>query len=206
MLRLLIILASAIALSCKRTPPDTVVPAPESSGQTENQPAPKTNTAVIAGQSIGNISLGMDARDLDAILGPPDLSDSAMGKSWLTWYSDRSGKISGKSELNIFTAYENAQMQRKVVRLIRVTSADFGIAGIASGASFSDIKHRFPDIANAGSYALHDAKEAVELYDDEPNGIAFEFRNGLCIALLVHPRDNDMMLDYRLFRPEMALR
>src|SRR5690606_20623318 len=64
---------------------------------------------IVPGQSIGNISIGMNAGEIEKILGKPDLSDAAMGKAWLTWFSKVSDTITG-NELNIYTEYKDSEM------------------------------------------------------------------------------------------------
>jgi hypothetical protein len=191
--------------ACKKEP-DPIIPVTEKDTTATPIEKPRPNVSVIAGQSIGNIALEMDSQNLEPILGKPDLSDSAMGKSWMTWYSDNSQAVSGKSELNIYTAYKDNEMKQKVVRLIRATSPEFQVDSIGSGKSLQDAKRKFPQLKNVGDYAFGKTKEFVSIYDDQPNGVAFEFVKDSCIGVIVHPKNKDVTLDYRMFRPDMTLK
>ncbi|RZJ72914.1 hypothetical protein [Flavobacterium sp.] len=193
------------ALACKKSEPEAIIPVTETATKTEIE-KPKPNVSVIAGESIGNISLEMDSQKLEQILGQPDLSDSAMGKSWLTWYSDNSEAISGKTELNIYVTYKDDEMKEKVVRLIRATSPEFQVDSIGAGRKLPDVKSKFPQLKNVGDYAFGKTKDFVSIYDDEAKGVAFEFVKDSCIAVIVHPKDKDVTLDYRMFRPDMTLK
>ncbi|MBD3581157.1 hypothetical protein [Flavobacterium selenitireducens] len=196
----------ALSVSCKRSEPESIVHAIPT--DTTNVPIerPAPNTSVIAGKSIGNIELEMDAQRLESLLGAPDLSDSAMGKSWMTWYSDNSEAVSGKYELNVFTAYKDDAMDERVVRLVRVTSPEFTVDSIGTGKKMSDVTSKFPAIANVGDYTFGKTKGFVSLYDDQDGGVAFEFLNDSCIGIIIHPRGQDVTLDYRTFRPDMTLK
>lgn len=193
-------------LACKKQDPEPIIPVTEVDTVKVEEPKPLPNTSVVAGASIGNITLGMDAQNLEPILGKPDLSDSAMGKSWMTWYSDTSEAVSGKSELNVYTSYQDDGMTQKVVRLIRATSPEFRVDSLGSGKKLEQVKAKFPQLVNVGDYAFGKTKDFVSIYDDEENGVAFEFVRDSCISVIVHPKGKDVTLDYRMFRPDMTLR
>ena len=97
------------------------------------------NLKIIPGKSIGNVLLEQNSEELD-FLGEADLSDAAMGKAWLTWYSTNSKLINGKTELNVYTTYKDNEMKEKVVRQIRITSPDFKTdSGVQTGMPFSEM-------------------------------------------------------------------
>lgn len=201
----ILLLMQSLFTACKKTEPDVLIPETHTDTIQAETVKPKPNTSVIAGESIGNIVLEMPVDQL-AFLGEPDLSDAAMGKSWMTWYSDSSEAVSGKYELNIFTNYKDDTMKQKVVRLIRATSPEFLVDSIGPGAKMPEVRERFPDIRNVGDYAHGKTKDFISIYDDEPRGIAFEFLNDSCVGIIIHPKENDVTLDYRTFRPDMTLR
>lgn len=168
--------------------------------------APEVNLTVVPGRSIGNVKLGQDSQTL-GFLGPADLSDSAMGKSWQTWYS-ASGQVSGKSELNLFTTYKDKKMDGKVVRQIRITSPDFKTeSGIHTQTTFDDLQKLMPDLDYIGHFRNPGTTNNVELYDAPDLGIAFEIENDgsskRCIALIIHTAKQSVMEEYTTFRPEL---
>lgn len=102
-----LLLTLLLCFSCKGeveiTEPDVVA--------TDAIPKEKpVNLAIIPGKSIGNVALEQNVAELD-FLGEADLSDAAMGKAWLTWYSTNSKLVNGKSELNIYTTYKDNEMK-----------------------------------------------------------------------------------------------
>ena len=155
--------------------------------------AKPVNLTIIPGKSIGNVSLDQNSEEL-AFLGQADLSDAAMGKAWLTWYSTNSKLVNGKTELNIYTTYKDHEMKEKVVRQIRITSPDFKTeSGISVGMPFSEIQKLVPNLDYTGHFQNPGTNDNVELYDDAAVGIAFEILNDgsekTCVAIIVHPSE-----------------
>ncbi|NUY79716.1 hypothetical protein HUK80_02320 [Flavobacterium sp. MAH-1] len=192
------------AVSCKKAEPEITPEITSIDSTSVIVESPKPQTDIVPGEKIGNIEIGMDSEKLQ-FLGTPDLSDAAMGKAWLTWYSANSEAVSGKYELNVFTNYKDDEMKQKVVRLIRVTSPDFHIDSVSTGKTLATIENRFPKIRYTGGYPYDKTKESVELYDDQDGGIAFEFLNDSCIGIIVHPKEEDVSKYYRTFRPDLVL-
>jgi len=194
--------------SCKdNTPPvyNTEPPIPVSPVP---KPQPEVNLEIIPGKSIGNILLEQNVSEL-AFLGQPDLSDAAMGKAWLTWYSTNSKRINGKTELNIFTTYKDNDMKEKVVRQIRITSSDFKTeSGLSTGKSFSEIAAVVPDLTMLGSFKKPGGENPVELYDATDLGIAFEIDNTgsekTCIAIIIHTAGKKVTEEYLSFHPDLV--
>lgn len=172
---------------------------------------PKTkpiNLQIIPGQSIGNVSLEQNTNEL-SFLGEPDLSDAAMGKAWLTWYSTNSKLVSGKSEINIYTTYKNNEMKEKVVRQIRITSPDFKTdSGIRVGMTFSQVQKTIANLDYIGHFKNPGTTDNVELYDVTAIGIAFEILNNgsekTCTAIIVHPIDRKVTEEYQYFHPDLV--
>lgn len=156
------------------------------------------------GVRIGHIEINANAEQLDSLLGKPDFSDAAMGKAWTSWYS-KSGGEKKRHELNIYTTYENNELMKKVVRLVRITSPKFETAhGSHTGDSFDKTKNAFPEIVRVADYDLT-ASNPVSMYDAIETGIAFEFANDTCIAITIHPKGRKVTQDYITLHPDMKL-
>jgi len=113
-----------------------------------------------------------------------------MGKSWATWIS----KDSEKNELNIYSTYKNSEMKEKVVRQIRITSPKFQTPSeISTGKSLQEIQKAFSDIKLVAKYTDEKTKNLIEIYDSETNGIAFEFTQNECSAIIVHTKDKKLL-------------
>jgi hypothetical protein len=159
------------------------------------------------GVGIGNTYIGQNTAELTA-LGTPDLSDAAMGKAWLTWYSKKSG--AAKEEFNIYTTYKDNTLREKVVRQIRITSPDFKTAGgVGNDASFASIKKAYPDLKTVGRYNNPESRKEVIIYDDISSGIAFEVDNSYgkktCNAIIVHQRNKKVTDEYITLHPYMIV-
>lgn len=159
---------------------------------------------IVSGQSIGNISINQNASELESILGQPDLSDAAMGKAWLTWFSKISDSITG-NELNIYTTYrpDDPDLKEKIVRQIRITSPDFKTSnGISTASTLPEIKAAFPNSIEIGKYD-HETDNPVFIYDDIASGIAFEIEDNICTGIIIHEKDKAVGKEYITFHPDM---
>jgi len=154
---------------------------------------------IISGERIGLTKLEENVEILSE-LGKPDYSDSAMGKSWATWIS----KDGEKNELNIYSTYKDSEMEEKVVRQIRITSPKFETPeGISTGKTLQDIQKAFADIKLVAKYTDEKTKSLVEIYDSESNGIAFEFTQNKCVAIIVHTKGKKVTEEYITLHPNM---
>jgi len=168
----------------------------------------RADLTIIPGESIGKITLEQNAETLKD-LGKPDLSDSAMGKSWLTWYNKNTTAENGKSELNIYTTYKNSDLTEKVIRQIRITSPDFkSVDGIHTGKAFTEIKSVYPNLKYSGKFSDPGSKNEIEVYDDEVSGVAFEIENDgnrrNCVAIIIHSKGKNVMQEYVYLHPEFV--
>jgi len=166
------------------------------------KPAASQKMLIAPGQRIGNVKLESDASHLDSLLGKPDLSDSAMGKSWMTWFSKIHDTVTG-NELNIYTTYKDNSMTSKVVRQVRITSKEFKTSdGIGTGNTLEQVKNIFPDLARAGSYDT-ETTQPTDVYDATAEGIAFEFEGNVCTGIIIHPKGRKVSDEYISFHPDM---
>lgn len=154
---------------------------------------------IIPGERIGLTKLEENTETLSE-LGRPDFSDAAMGKSWATWIS----KDDEKNELNIYSTYKDSEMKEKVVRQIRITSSKFKTPNeISTGKSLQEIQKAFSDIKLVAKYTDEKTKNIVEIYDSETNGIAFEFTQNECAAIIVHTKGKKVTDEYITLHPNM---
>ena len=161
-----------------------------------------TRLLIIPGKSIGNIELEATADNLSNTLGKPDLTDAAMGKAWLTWFSKVSDTVTG-NELNVYTEYKNNELREKVVRQIRVTSAEFQTKEhIRTGLSLEDISKFFPTVQLVGRYDVN-TPYPVAVYDAVAEGIAFETEENKCTGIIIHRKGQPVSKEYITFHPDM---
>jgi len=204
---LLIIIGVLISCRGNEETTETVTQIPVDS-VANPKPEPKINLVIIPGQSIGNVALEQNSEELE-FLGPADLSDAAMGKAWLTWFSTNSKQPSGKTELNIYTIYKDKELTQKVVRQIRITSPDFKTPeGIHVGMAFTEIQNLSPDLNYIGNFKNPGKTNWVELYDSTNIGIAYEIENTgsekTCIAIIVHAKNRNVTEEYLSFHPDLV--
>ncbi|RZK52032.1 MAG: hypothetical protein EOO59_14200 [Hymenobacter sp.] len=146
------------------------------------------NAAVVPGRSLGNVTLGADASSL-AALGPPSTSDAAMQKAWVTWYGARPAGGGPRTQLDVYTAPANNDVDHHTVQVVRATSPWFHVAnGLRVGTSLRAIRAAYGALPLVATYRL--ATGPRYLYDDARRGIAFELdgqaSGSRCRALLVH--------------------
>lgn len=159
---------------------------------------------VVAGHSVGEISIGEDMEQVGEKLGKPDFSDAAMGKAWGIWYGSDS-TANGRDEVAIYSTYRDTSMRIKDVKQIRITSNQFKTQdGLSTGATLEDTKLKFPDIKKLSSY-LNEKKDTVVVYDAKKEGIGFEFLKGKSISVTVHPVNTALNQTYLTLHPEWKL-
>jgi hypothetical protein len=159
---------------------------------------------IVAGKSIGEISLGENMEQVDEKLGRPDAGDAAMGKAWGIWYSnDSTGKH--PDEIAVYSSYRDTSMLVKDVKQIRITSNKFKTQdGLATGAAMEETKKKFPAIEKLSAY-LNEDKDTVTVYDAKKEGIGFEFLKGKSISITVHPVNTPGNATYLTLHPEWKL-
>lgn len=160
---------------------------------------------LIPGEKVGQTTLGMPSDQLVRLLGEPDLSDAAMGKSWLTW-NGKMDEHNNQTALNIYVTYADSSMREKVVKQIRTTSSFFKTQDALSVYSaFSDIQKEFPNLKKVGAYT--DGNRSIVIYDDVAAGIAFETVTGngqeICTGIIVHPKGKEVLDVYIYLHPGM---
>jgi len=165
------------------------------------------NFIIAPGEKIGNTMIGASAETLSA-LGQPDLSDAAMGKAWMSWFSKKPNN-SG-TELMVSTGYKDSEMKEKTIKEIRVNSPDFKTAGGNSvGNTVLDIVEEFPNIKATMAYSNIKTGQEVEVFDDQFSGIAFEIQKEApkkCIAIIIHEKDKPVRVDYTVLHSEFQLK
>ena len=144
---------------------------------------------VVPGERIGRVNLGMRVAELVRELGPPDRSDAAMGKAWVTWTSDGPGT----PRLDVFAT--GGTEGPPAVRLVRVTSPDFRTqSGVRPGDTRERVLSFFPD-----ARAVTGPSDTPFLVDRR-RGISFECTGtaprAACPALFVQPVGDDPVATY----------
>ena len=164
------------------------------------------NPLIVPGESVGKISLGMDASNLQNILGKPDMSDAAMGKAWTIWYGKKRDEHNNKTELDIYTAYKDTSMRQHTVQQIRTTSSFFKTEnGIHVYSSLDDIKKAFPFVKRSSKYKQNGVN--ITVFDDRNNGIAFETApsdiQNICVGIIIHQKQKSVNDIYITLHPDM---
>jgi hypothetical protein len=118
--------------------------------------APKENTLIVPGRSIGDIALGLNTGKVYRDRGEPDGSDAAMGGKAVEWWfigehrGDKGRPFNRSGEIGFFSfkdmEHDSAKTPGTVtISGIFVTSPKFATAeGIAPGSTLHAIRARFP--------------------------------------------------------------
>ncbi|MET4082047.1 hypothetical protein ABIB40_002003 [Pedobacter sp. UYP30] len=150
---------------------------------------------VVAGKSIGQISVGDSLQKVNRILGNADAGDAAMGKAWAIWYT-KDPTTTQTSEYCIFSSYKDSTMSSKDVKQIRATSILFKTQdGFGVDRTFDDTKAKFGGLKKVSKY-LNEKQDTITIYDDASLGIGFEFVRGRSTAISVHQPNKPIQSDY----------
>ncbi|HWI93657.1 MAG TPA: hypothetical protein VNT20_20390 [Flavisolibacter sp.] len=163
-----------------------------------------TSQLIVPGERIGKVKLNEEVSSLE-ILGPPDISDAAMGKAWLTWKGHRD-EHNNTTELNVYTTYKDNTMREKTVQQIRTTSPSFSTGNnLHMYSSLEEIQQQFPLLKKTASYK--EEGRDILLYDAAEKGIAFEIatvdNQQICIGIIVHEPGKDVTQIYIMRHPGM---
>jgi hypothetical protein len=186
--------------------PDTVVTNNDNKNVVVNDAEnPESVPLIIAGESVGKITLGTDASTLQNILGKPDMSDAAMGKAWTTWYGKKPDEHNNKTELDIYTAYKDTSMREQTVQQIRTTSSFFVTAdSLHVYSSLGEIKNKYA-VKKVSQYKAEG--RTTNIYDDKSDGIAFEIASAneqnICIGIIIHTKNKSVNDIYIMLHPDM---
>ncbi|GEP52508.1 hypothetical protein FNO01nite_31800 [Flavobacterium noncentrifugens] len=204
MKKITLLIFGIVLISCnkKETPePETIVVDSLATAKVSE------NLVIAPGEKIGNTMIGANAETLSA-LGQPDLSDAAMGKAWMSWFSKNPNNPG--TELMVSTGYKDSEMKEKTIREIRVNSPDFKTAGgNGVGNTVLDIVEEFPNIKATTAYSNIKTGQEVEVFDDQFSGIAFEIQKEApkkCIAIIIHEKDKPVRVDYTVLHSEFQLK
>jgi hypothetical protein len=121
-----------------------------------------------------------------ALLGKADAGDAAMQKSVAIWYKDHDPKSFATS---IYTVRDTGDNPAARIQQIRVSSPSFSTKdsiGVTSQLAAIQKKYvvtKLTDVTNEG--------DMLEIYDSL-KGIAFEIKNGICTAVIIHKANENL--------------
>lgn len=170
------------------------------------QPAtPDSAYLIVPGQSIGQVELGMSAAAVTNILGRADSGDAAMGKALSFWISKPGN--GPREYVAVYTVNDfDGSGDPPQVQQVQVTSPQFKtINGIGTGDALPEIRKQFNSLRPL-AYYTNQKNQQVYIYDDQPQGIAFEIAvaDSLCTAITVHQKGTDVTGTYLPVHPEMT--
>ncbi len=170
------------------------------------EPRPIDSTfLIIPGESIGKAKVGMLSKELADVLAEPDSTDAAMGKALLYWLSMEGGQ---QHYLTVYTEADfGSDNPKPTVKHIQVTSPTFHTPdSIRTGSLLSEIRKKYTRLEPL-AYYLNEAQQQVYIFDDQPEGIAFEVTlpDSPCTALTVHEKGKALAGSYLPLHPDMIL-
>lgn len=180
---------SSDTATAKMAPLPPVAVAPTAAPTAADAPVATDTTAsafvVAPGRSLARLRLGAEASAALAPLGKPSFADAAMQKAWGTWY----GKDSARTQLDVYTAPQDNDVDHHTVQLVRTTSREFRLPNsLGVGSPLSEIQAAYGHLPLATTYQLKAGTRY--LYDDVKQGVAFETdgkaADSRCRALIVH--------------------
>lgn len=141
---------------------------------------------LIPGVSAGKVAIGQDAEEVYTLLGKADAGDAAMQKSVAIWYKDHDAKSFATS---IYTVRDTGDNPAARIQQIRVSSPSFStqdLIGVSSKLEAIQKKYevtKLTDVNTDGSM--------LEIYDSL-KGIAFEIKDGICKAIIIHKANENL--------------
>jgi hypothetical protein len=141
---------------------------------------------LVPGISAGKVSIEQDAEEVYALLGKADAGDAAMQKAVAIWYKDHEPKSFATS---IYTVRDTGDNPAARIQQIRVSSPSFSTKdsiGVTSKLAAIQKKYlvtKLTDVTNEG--------DMLEIYDSL-KGIAFEIKNGICTAVIIHKANENL--------------
>ena len=141
---------------------------------------------LIPGVSAGKVAIGQDAEEVYTLLGKADAGDAAMQKSVAIWYKDHDPKSFATS---IYTVRDTGDNPAARIQQIRVSSPSFStqdLIGVSSKLEAIQKKYevtKLTDVNTDGSM--------LEIYDSL-KGIAFEIKDGICKAIIIHKANENL--------------
>lgn len=141
---------------------------------------------LIPGVSAGKVAIGQDAEEVYTLLGKADAGDAAMQKSVAIWYKDHDPKSFATS---IYTVRDTGDNPAARIQQIRVSSPSFSTQdsmGVSSKLEAIQKKYevtKLTDVNTDGSM--------LEIYDSL-KGIAFEIKDGICKAIIIHKANENL--------------
>ncbi|MBF9255187.1 hypothetical protein I2I11_17955 [Pontibacter sp. 172403-2] len=166
---------------------------------------PDSAYLIVPGQRVGQVELGMPAAVVNNILGKADSGDAAMGKALSFWVS-KTGN-GPREYVAVYTVNDfDGSGDGPKVDQVQVTSPQFKtIDGTGTGDALSQIRKQFSHLRPL-AYYTNQKNQQVYIYDDQPQGIAFEITvaDSLCTAITVHRQGTDVTDTYLPVHPDMT--
>lgn len=164
--------------------------------------APTGAGLIVPGKQLGKVTIGPSVKWLNG----PNYGDTASGHRWQTWEAKKADPRNG-GIINSLDVYSSVNAAGKYqVRIVRSTSPTFATAdGIRVGSPFMEVLRKYLHIAKLAEYALQQYSEKVALYDDEAQGISFEFKvepdgsvakHSRCLSVWVHEPGLQLLQEY----------
>jgi hypothetical protein len=160
---------------------------------------------LVPGKSVGKIHLGEEAPDINIILGPPQLGDAAMCKSWSRWQWGDPLHV-----LEVFESCDPKKDMKKTVQQIRFSGIPYETHdGISLKSTFEKIQETFAGLKAVATFKDKTTGKQMIIMDQKRDGIAFVFNSednqpqGNCQMIIVHQRGQDAISTY--LQPEWTL-
>jgi len=150
---------------------------------------------IIAGKSMGQTILNEARSQVLALLGKPDFSDAAMGKSVAIWYTDHNKK---GYATNIYFTTDMGNDDTARVKVIRITSPSFKTNNhLYAGVLITEAQKLYK-LQKVGTFKLNGSNRT--LYDDTAAGIALEAdRSDNITGIAIHETGESVLNAYMAF-------
>ncbi|WDF55064.1 hypothetical protein [Mucilaginibacter sp. KACC 22063] len=157
------------------------------------------NQLIVPGKSIGKTYINENVDSVMDQLGKPQQSDAAMGAAMNTWMH-KTDTATYQTDIYSHRNFGGKDESTSRVKIIRVTSPWFKTVERIHNGSLLDSITKYYQARYTANYA--NGTDTLQIYDDIPQGIAFEVKQNKCAAILVHiPKDSSA--SYISMHPKM---
>ena len=155
--------------------------------------ATQKNDSILPGIAVGGILIGETLETVIQKKGIPDSNDALKNTAYNVWLT----KPTMKGADTIPTSFKtfsimggtSAKDTSSYVKRIRITSPMYKTAmQVKVGSTLAYLKLQNPSLKKPKAKEDLANGEALEIYDETEEGIAFEIVKGKCVAIIIHEK------------------
>lgn len=155
--------------------------------------ATQKNDSILPGITVGGIVIGESVETVIQKKGIPDSAETLKKSAYHVWLTKPTmqGADTITTSFKTFSIIggKSAKDTSSHVKRIRITSPMYKTAmQVKVGSTLAYLKLQYPSLKKPTAQEDLANGEALEIYDETDEGIAFEIVNNKCVAIIVHDK------------------